>query len=61
MYFVPGDNGHLRTRTNGRFADRPGTYRWRVWSLGRGGTVAISLWRSVNIVTQQAQANESER
>jgi hypothetical protein len=61
MYFVPGDNGHLRTRTTGRFADRPGTYRWRVWSLGRGGTVAISLWRSVNIVTQQAQANESDR
>ena len=60
MYFVPGDNGHLRTRTTGRFADRPGTYRWRVWSLGRGGTVAISAWRSVNIVTGQARVGESE-
>jgi len=49
MYFVPGENGHLRTRTTGRFADTPGTYRWRVWSLGRGGTVALSKWRSVNI------------
>ena len=49
MYFVPGENGHLRTRTTGRFADAPGAYRWRVWSLGNGGAVALSKWRTVNI------------
>jgi hypothetical protein len=52
MYFVPGDNGHLRTRATGRFADTPGMYRWRVWSLGGGGTVALSRWRTVNIGAQ---------
>jgi hypothetical protein len=52
LYFVPGENEHLRTRTTGRFADTPGTYRWRVWSLGRGGTVALTAWRSVNIGAQ---------
>ena len=50
LYFVPGDAGHLRTRTTGRFASSAGVYRWRVWSLGTGGTVAISSWRSVNIL-----------
>jgi hypothetical protein len=52
LYFVPEDAGHLRTRTTGRFADAAGLYRWRVWSLGRGGTSAISGWRSVNILGQ---------
>lgn len=50
MYFVAEDTGHLRTRTTGRFASSAGIYRWRVWSLGSGGTVAISSWRSVNIL-----------
>ncbi len=50
MYFVPEDAGHLRTRTTGRFANAGGLYRWRVWSLGKGGSVAISSWRSVNIL-----------
>ena len=54
LYFVPGESGHLRTRTTGRFANTPGLYRWRVWSMGRGGTAAISLWRSVNIVREHA-------
>jgi hypothetical protein len=52
LYFVPEDFGHLRTRTTGRFARAADLYRWRVWSLGRGGTSAISGWRSVNIVPQ---------
>ena len=46
------DVGNLRTRTTGRFADAAGMYRWRVWSLGTGGTSAISSWRTVNILTQ---------
>jgi len=52
LYFVREDAGNLRTRTTGRFADASGVYRWRVWSLGRGGTSAISGWRSVNILPQ---------
>ena len=52
MYFVAEDAGHLRTRTTGRFASTAGVYRWRVWSLGSGGSVAISAWRSVNILPQ---------
>ena len=52
LYFVPDEDGHLRTRVTGRFADAPGQYRWRVWSVGRGGPVAISSWRSVNILAQ---------
>lgn len=52
LYFVREDAGHLRTRTTGRFADTAGLYRWRVWSLGNGGTSAISGWRSVNILGQ---------
>ena len=52
LYFVPEDVGNLRTRTTGRFADAAGVYRWRVWSLGRGGSSAISGWRTVNILPQ---------
>ena len=52
LYFVPEDVGNLRTRTTGRFADAAGVYRWRVWSLGTGGTSAISSWRTVNILPE---------
>ena len=52
LYFVPEDAGHLRTRTTGRFANTAGLYRWRVWSMGKGGVVAISSWRSLNILGQ---------
>ena len=50
LFFVPDDNGHLRTRVTGRFADSPGPYRWRIWSVGRGGVVVFSPWRSINIL-----------
>jgi hypothetical protein len=52
LFFVPDDTGHLQTRATGRFANAPGSYRWRVWSLGRGGAVAISGWRGFNILPQ---------
>jgi hypothetical protein len=52
LYFVREDSGHLRTRTTGRFANTSGLYRWRVWSVGKGGTTAISAWRRVNILPQ---------
>jgi hypothetical protein len=50
LFFVPDDNGHLRTRVTGRFADSPGPYRWRIWSVGQGGLIVISPWWSLNIV-----------
>lgn len=52
LYFVPDTDGHLRTRVTGRFADLPGAYRWRIWSVGSGGVVAISPWRGLNVVAQ---------
>lgn len=50
LFFVPDDSGHLQTRVTAQFAHAPGSYRWRVWSLGQGGAVAISGWRGFNIV-----------
>jgi hypothetical protein len=50
LFFVPDDTGHLQTRVTGQFAFATGSYRWRVWSLGQGGAVAISGWRGFNIV-----------
>jgi len=52
LFFVPDDTGHLQTRVTARFADAPASYRWRVWSLGRGGALAISPWRGFNILPQ---------
>jgi hypothetical protein len=51
LFFVPDDTGHLRTRVTGRFANFTGPCRWRIWSVGRGGVVAISPWRALNIVS----------
>jgi hypothetical protein len=51
LYFVPDNNSRLRTRVVARFATQ-GTYRWRVWSVGKGGSVVISPWRTVNIVAR---------
>jgi hypothetical protein len=52
LFLIPDDTGHLQTQVTARFADAQGQYRWRVWSLGRGGAVAISPWRRFEIVPQ---------
>jgi hypothetical protein len=50
MLLVPESRSHVQTRVKATFARTPGEYRWRVWSVGYGGTTALSPWRSLNIV-----------
>jgi hypothetical protein len=49
LYFVPDNRERLRTRVAARFA-LGGQYRWRVWSVGPGGIVVLSPWRTMTIV-----------
>jgi hypothetical protein len=50
FYFIPDNNGRLRTQATARFAAFPGKYRWRVWSIGKGGDLVLSPWRTMNII-----------
>jgi hypothetical protein len=50
LYFIPDNNGRLRTRATARFAAFPGQYRWRVWSVGPGGDLVLSPWRTMSII-----------
>ena len=50
LYFIPDNNARLRTRATARFASSPGQYRWRVWSVGTGGNVVLSPWRTMKII-----------
>jgi hypothetical protein len=49
LYFVPEGSARLQTSTMARFATASLVYRWRVWSLGRGGALSLSGWRTVNV------------
>jgi hypothetical protein len=49
MVIFPDRNPRLQTRVTARFARMSGQYRWRVWSVGRGGAVHLSPWRTLNI------------
>lgn len=49
LFFVPDAALHLRSRVTAQFASSPAAYRWRVWSIGRGGTVVLTPWRTLNI------------
>jgi len=51
LYFVPDTNSRLRTRVTARFATN-GQYRWRIWSVGKGGAIVISPWRTLNIAAR---------
>ncbi len=47
LYFVDDTATRLHTREVARFASVPGVrYRWRVWSVGVGGEMKISPWRT---------------
>lgn len=46
LYFVPDNTDHLRTEVNAEFANAAGRYKWRVWSVGDDGAMAISSWRT---------------
>jgi hypothetical protein len=50
LYFVPDRDPRARTRAVAAFASVPGKYRWRVWSLGDGGRVGLSEWRTFVVV-----------
>jgi hypothetical protein len=48
LFFVPDNRERLATRVTARFATA-GQYRWRVWSLGPGGALVLSPWRTLTI------------
>jgi hypothetical protein len=50
LFFVPDANMVLRTRVTAQFATLPVSYRWRVWSVGSGGELVLSPWRTFNVV-----------
>jgi len=52
LYFVPDAMQTLRTAVTASFAQHPAPYRWRVWSLGEGGVMKLSPWRSMNVIAR---------
>ena len=40
---------HLQTRTTATFARDGNKYRWRVWSVGRGGSLVMTGWRTFTV------------
>jgi hypothetical protein len=49
LFLVPDQAARLQTRVTATFAKQPGTYRWRVWSVGVGGAMKISPWSTMKI------------
>ncbi len=49
LFFVPDTDPRLKTQVRGTFANLPGEYRWRIWSLGKGGDLNLSDWRALTI------------
>ncbi len=52
LFFVPDGGAKARTQVTGRFADAVGGYRWRVWSVGRGGVMTLSDWKRMTVVAR---------
>jgi hypothetical protein len=50
LMFVPDHDPRVQTRVSATFARMAGEYRWRVWSVGKGGALTLSPWRTLNIV-----------
>jgi hypothetical protein len=50
LYLVQDRSPRLQTHVRAEFADDPGQYRWRVWSVGAHGEMKISPWRTFNVV-----------
>lgn len=53
MFFVGDSAPRVQTRVRAEFADIPGAYHWRVWTVGAGGALTISPWRTLNIYPQR--------
>ena len=49
LFLVPDRGAKLRTQVTAGFASRLGRYRWRVWSVGQGGALKLSPWRTMVI------------
>ena len=49
LFLVPDRGARLRTQVTARFATATTKYRWRVWSVGAGGTMKLSGWRTMVI------------
>ena len=49
LFLVPDRGAKLRTQVTARFATVPTKYRWRVWSVGAGGVMKLSGWRTMVI------------
>jgi hypothetical protein len=49
LFLVTDRGAKLRTQVTARFAVVPTKYRWRVWSVGAGGTMKLSGWRTMVI------------
>jgi hypothetical protein len=50
LMMVPNGGNRTQTRVPAQFAAIDGGYRWRVWSVGAGGAIALSPWRRLNIL-----------
>ena len=50
LLFVGDRENRARTETAAAFANLPGEYRWRIWSLAEGGAMTLSPWRTLRIV-----------
>ncbi len=50
LMMVPDSGNRTKTRVSAQFAATHGAYRWRVWSVGAGGAMALSPWKRLNIL-----------
>src|ERR1700760_3757849 len=50
MDLIPDEDHRLKVQVPAMFAAQTVRYRWRVWSVGLGGTTKISPWRTLNII-----------
>lgn len=49
LQLVEDMGSRLRTHVTAQFAAHAGDFRWRVWSVGAGGDLAITPWRTLHI------------
>ncbi|HEY5331581.1 MAG TPA: hypothetical protein VIJ79_17005 [Acidobacteriaceae bacterium] len=50
LMYVPDRANRAKTRVTASFAVMPGEYRWRVWSMGEGGTMTLSPFRRLIVM-----------
>jgi len=49
LFYVLDTGARVKTRVVASFATQAGQYRWRMWSVGTGGALALSPWRTMTI------------